>query len=265
MHLFHVLSVIVVFITGITGSAHAADVSYPARGAMLLSGEIRPGDAEIVASRMEKNTTVLLRLNTMGGDVAEAMKIVSLIKGARLSTEVDAGGLCASACFFLYLAGDSRAAASADEDGKLPPPQYRYSKIGYVGVHRPYLKAPSGDQASIIKQEKVMQKVRSYLVSEAVPQYLIDVMMSRPSNDIYWLADRDFDFIGEYSAGQEEALISKCGYQRIGKQLTERWTKKQVDRQSKCILDYYRENTVPIQRQFLTKLRTGWRPWRNKR
>lgn len=242
MRLFYVLSVIVVFITGITGPANAADISYPKHGFMLLSGEIRPGDAEEVASNLGKNTTVLLLLNSMGGNVAEAMKIALLIKGARLMTMVDSGGFCASSCFFLYLAGYSRSAATANEDGTLP--KRRYAKMGYVGIHRPYLKAPSGDQVSIRKQEEVMRKVRSYLVSEAVPQHLIDEMMSRPSNDIYWLSERDQEFIGDYNAGIEETLISKCGFKRIGKR--EGWTDEQEDRLGDCVADYYDENTLPL-------------------
>lgn len=226
---------------------------------ILLSGEIHPGDAEIVALTLEKNVIVQLKLNSMGGDVAESMKIVSLIKGARLSTSVAPRGFCASACFFLYLAGDSRAAFPANDDGTLR--QIRQdANGGLVGIHRPYLKTPSGEG----KQKEVMQRVRKYMDSEGVSQHLIDTMMSRPSNDIYWLSESDLESIGEYGAGQEEALISKCGYKRVSKRYSEGWTRVQRDRLSDCENDYWEKNTLPAHQQFITKLRTGWRPWKKK-
>lgn len=226
-------------------------------GRMLLSGEIRPGDAEIIALTLEKNTIVALKLNSMGGDVMEAMKIAQLIKGTHLMTSVTPGGFCASSCFFLFLAGESRDAASANDDGTLP--QKLHARTGYVGIHRPYLKTPSGEG----NQKDAMQQVKKYLVSEGVSQHLIDEMMSRPSNDIYWLPERDIDNL-EINAGLEEALIAKCGFKRAPKRMSERWAKEQGDRLLECTTGYYREITLPESQQFLAKLRTGWRPWKKK-
>ena len=62
--------------------------------------------------------------------------------------------------------------------------------------------------------QSTLQNISSYLSNANVPQRLIDLMMSRPSNDIYWMTDDDIEQLGAYSPGLEELLISRCGYSR---------------------------------------------------
>ena len=59
-----------------------------------------------------------------------------------------------------------------------------------------------------------MKQVQIYLEAQMVPRRLIDLMMSRPSNDVYWLNSKDFQEFGEYRPEVEEFLINKCGYIR---------------------------------------------------
>ncbi|MDI1298804.1 hypothetical protein [Methylotenera sp.] len=59
-----------------------------------------------------------------------------------------------------------------------------------------------------------MRKVRDYLDYNLVPRKLTDAMMSRPSNDAYWLTYDDLADLGTYSPALEEELISKCNYDR---------------------------------------------------
>ena len=59
-----------------------------------------------------------------------------------------------------------------------------------------------------------MRKVTSYLEYHIVPRRIIDLMMSRPSNDIYWLTDGDIDELGNFPPALEELYITKCGYSR---------------------------------------------------
>jgi hypothetical protein len=97
-----------------------------------------------------------------------------------------------------------------------------------------------------------------------VPQYLIDEMMGRPSNDIYWLGERDLNLLNEFSAGDEEALISKCGYIRPDVRQAQRWSSEKWNKLWDCEFDYWDEQYRPLQVQYLAKLRTGWRPWSAK-
>jgi len=59
-----------------------------------------------------------------------------------------------------------------------------------------------------------MRQVQNYLESQMVSRRLIDLLMSRPSNDIYWMTDDDFEELGEYRPEVEEFLIKRCGYVR---------------------------------------------------
>lgn len=47
-----------------------------------------------------------------------------------------------------------------------------------------------------------------------VPRRLIDLMMSHPSNDIYWMTTADLNEITEYTPEREELYIAKCNFDR---------------------------------------------------
>ena len=192
------------------------------------------------------------------------MRIAELVKNMHIDVKVAKGGYCVSACFFVFLEGNFRTSSSANDDGSLPPQAKREKIRGFVGIHRPYLKSPSSDLSSTKKQEEMMRKVRGYLASKAVPQHLIDEMMARPSNDIYWLKERDSELIGELNAGDEEALIARCGFKRIAVRINENWSDDRENRLSECESDYWIEQYHPLQHEFMAKLRTGWRPWSGK-
>lgn len=241
--------------------ATAADV-YLEKNVIVLSGEIRAGDAERIASLLAPKTIIVrLLVNSPGGDLLEAMRIKDIVKGLHTDVAVAKGGYCVSACFFIFLEGYYRIATAAYDDGTLAPRENRERWSGMVGIHRPYMKTPSGNVVGVKKQEDLMRSARVYLATKAVPQHLIDEMMSRPSNDIYWLRRKDFSFLGEFNPGDEEALIAKCGYKRLDKRIEENWSQDREDQLANCNLDYWYEIYQPSQSQYLAKLRTGWRPW----
>src|ERR1019366_2571432 len=181
---------------------------------LQLSGEIKKGDAEKLAKTLVLSHPfgTFLYLDSPGGDIEEAMRIASLAKALHLATVVASGGSCASACFFIFLAGENHL-ATGKFDRRMPK-----REAGYIGLHRPYLKSDpfkkSGSADAETRQHEVMKKTGTYLRDEDVPQRLIDLMMSRPSNDIYWMTQDDIDQLGSFSPGYEELLISRCGYSR---------------------------------------------------
>jgi len=72
----------------------------------LLSGTIGTGDTRTVARYFLANPDVFrLRLNSGGGDVIEAARIGELVKVLRLEVVVVGNGVCASACFFIWMNG----------------------------------------------------------------------------------------------------------------------------------------------------------------
>ena len=113
-----------------------------------------------------------------------------------------------------------------------------------------------------------MRSVAAYLEGELLPRRLIDMMMSKPSNDIYWLTEQDLADIGDYPPEVEEYLIRKCGYDRNyiskviearnrGDSTTARKLLDQSNRAQVCTS----QATSEAQEATLLKLRSGWLPY----
>jgi len=243
--------------------ANAADVYYSTEGTLNFEGEIRRGDAErvVVAALTAPTLIYEININSNGGDLAEAMRIVSLVKDAHWNIEVMGHGrVCVSACFFIFIAGERRSAGGTD--GIAWPQEFWSIEPGVVGVHRPYLKDPLENPESPKNQEALMRKAREYLNEAGIAQYLVDEMMSRPSNDIYWLKRRDLEFVGTFSPGIEEALIANCGYKRSAQAVAERRNKETETQVNFCVAKFLGDRNFRIQKLYVAKLRSGWRPWK---
>lgn len=255
------LTAVVLALTLASTVGLAADV-YTEKFNMYLDGEIRRGDSERIAViAAEAKFIDRLVVNSSGGDLNEAMRIVSLVKDLRWNVRVANGKVCASACFFVWLAGEYRSSSGAvNDDGTLKPQEKRDRWIGVVGIHRPYFRDIRGNPENPKKQEVMMRNVKAYLAAEGVSQYLIDEMMARPSNDIFWLRERDLNSIGEYTPGVEEMLIAKCGFKRSLKVIDENWSRDKIDQLNDCVYDALGPK-VPSYKAYSAKLRKGWRPW----
>lgn len=190
-----------------TSTSLAADIRILESG-IALSGPIKRGDFFTLRLEMAKEANVLrvlhgFTLNSPGGDMGEAMKIGELVRGLRLPTRVAENGICASACFFIWLGGAMRSAGSEE-----------FTRSGKVGLHRPFLATPSNTPSGLQRQAEVQRLTIQELERQLVPRRLIDTLMSRPSNDIYWLSFEDIEELGEHPPELEELYIQKCSYDR---------------------------------------------------
>jgi len=219
---------------------------------ILLSGEIKKGDAEKLAKNIlllnHNRLDLFLFLDSPGGNIEESLNIASTVKAFHLNTLVKGSGICASSCFYIFLAGDSHVAIGT-ENGNMPP-----AKMGYIGLHRPYLKLDSSKLHDSIgaeaHQHDLMQIIGAYLRYQDIPQRLIDLMMSRPSNDLYWMTMEDITELGNYSPGIEELLISRCGYSRNS-------TSDKVIECSRTAFPDFIQERLSNRKRILE----GWRPW----
>lgn len=231
-----------------SGAVYSAEITSDGKTTIKLSGEIKKGDYEqLLLAFMRMNVTRTLRINSNGGDLEVALHIAEFIKDNHIGVVAEKAGYCASSCFFIFIAGFDRLAAPAGDDGKIRSQSEK--RLGYIGIHRPYY----GGTATSKKQEAMMNNVKIILAYNRIPNYLIDIMMGRPSNDIYWLSERDLDMIGENNPGDEEVLIKKCGYRRFSILLDSGLSKDQMaeemDRVSTCSTQYWIDNYYPIQVQ----------------
>ena len=233
----------------------------------LLSGEIRKGDADKLANAFIQAHPypIELTLNSPGGDVEEALRIASLVKAIRLpQVEVESGGICASACFFIYLAADARNAAGTI-DGRMDR-----QVIGYIGLHRPYFELDPTQREGSTDAERhendLMKIISTYLRNEDVPQHLIDIMMSRSSSDIYWMTKNDIVELGYDKLAVEELLLSRCGDSdtKIAVDLSNGAALHQIKTRSRALGNCSITAFPDWDKERLKKLgwlRKGWRPW----
>jgi hypothetical protein len=194
----------------LTSNTFAAKFDYGEGGAIVLSGPIVPGDYDRMLWLMSINTEQYLNKNTIvlasdGGDVAEALKLARLVNSLLATVWVDPKyGRCVSACFLIFVSGNTRWVEGDDT----------------LGVHRPYLddaRLAGLSPADAKRTENmILKSARGYLEEHEVPNYLIEEMFRRASNDVYWLSPEDIAQLGSHSRWFEQYLVAKCGYRKDG-------------------------------------------------
>ena len=195
------------------GLSYAADIVATKPGTISVVGPIVKGDADKLRRiiREQRFGVGAIILDGPGGEVDEAIQMADIIRPLLPIVAVAPGRFCASACFFVWLAGNPRNAQSREYMQRVAR-QKNSQTGGAVGLHRPYRANIDG---VVNDQHQLMRRIQEYLEKQMVSRRLIDLMMSRPSNDVYWLTSTDFDELGEYSPQIEELLIRKCEYVRV--------------------------------------------------
>jgi hypothetical protein len=127
-------------------SAHSAEIGPGGSPScqLKLEGTIEAGDSEklhpavmaLYSSGFE-GPLVNLCLNSLGGNYDEALNLILELLYSNISTVVDRGAECYSACAFVFLAGN---VAKSTKDGEIEP--NRTLDVGAtLGFHAPYLNA----------------------------------------------------------------------------------------------------------------------------
>jgi hypothetical protein len=188
---------------------HAAEIREGSWfGEMVLEGEIEAGDSEKFKRFIDENQSKAVYLASPGGNLAEAIEIGRIVRVLKLETIApgklssdhrktiaarhklktpEANYMCASACFFVFVAGvhrvmDIHAALVADEV--------------ILGIHRPFLtdsdlRKLSANQA-IASANQLRKLVESYLKEMSVPAKYADLMFSVPKDQVRWIGSADF-------------------------------------------------------------------------
>lgn len=168
-----------------------------------FAGEIRKGDLEKFERMITAQPIQYLNLNSVGGDLDEAIRIGRLVRHHNLHTFVyGEDHFCSSACFFIWAGGIYRS--------------------GDPSIHRPYL--PDGElgKLSIAEANKLYvdltRKITAYLseihIELHLPADFVSVMMSTPPSDAFYLSDFVHEspgLTGKYEPGIEQFLLDKCG------------------------------------------------------
>ena len=205
-----VLCVLTVTGTSIDAAELRLDPSVPSGTRIVLEGKIEAGDFDRFQKFiLDSGHVTEIYLASPGGQLAEAVKIGILVRLLKLSTIVPSKQLthydrtlavtrhglkdgkdytCASACFFIFVAGTYR---STDDHGP-----------AILGIHSPTLLptdspklAPSQLDAAI---DRTRKGIEGYFKVMDVPTKYTDEMNSVPRNRIRWIRNDEFqsDFAG---------------------------------------------------------------------
>jgi hypothetical protein len=198
------------------------DPAFPDGSGAIIEGRLVKGDfARIRQFILDQGPIRVVYLASPGGDLAEAIKIGLLIRflgiatvapSKTLTSEEHAAAVlrhglkdppdytCASACFFMFVAGVYR---SADSHAPV-----------ILGIHRPTLVAnggqPSQDQIAAANA-LTRAAIESYLKDMDVPVPYVEDMYTSPKTTIRWIRNDEFarDFDG-FTGKLRPAVSAAC-------------------------------------------------------
>lgn len=214
-----------------------------------LVGRIEQGDAARLRSVIRQDLPEGWRygavlLESPGGSVSAALEVAEVVRKAMLDTttfrlpkklansqspRTDGYQIrrkCVSACFLIWVAGADR---NAFTHSLLP------AGTSDIGLHRPYFDKSVYEESPekvAERQQQAMLMTAEYLRREQIPQALIEKMLQRASNQIYWLTNEDPDITGR-APWFEEMMIARCGYDPTYDQETMAWASNAIDESSK--------------------------------
>lgn len=181
----------------------------------IVNGDIRQGDSILFASaasamkdirqtsckekeaKISKRPYILIKLNSAGGEVEEAIKIGEIIRENEFLVSVPDGAECLSSCIFILSAGIYR------------------SGSGKVGIHRPYFSTiAEGESIQNIrrKRDDVLTIIKQYVEKMDINPRLVDTMMSIPPGELKILTDDELSYyrLSGMDASYEEKFIAEA-------------------------------------------------------
>ena len=180
-----------------------------------LEGVIERGDYDKLKKYISSYGYMFndLYIASKGGDIVEAMKIGYLIRELQYRTSAPlrlspvgkihsfdvkdkSNDVCASACFFIYVAGVNR-------NGNL------------IGIHRPYLPKEyykkMGIDDAFSTHAKLKKIIIKYFEDMGVPRPYVDRMFSVPKEEIEWLSEDEIDkYFDGYIPEMDEWIKARC-------------------------------------------------------
>ena len=158
-------------------------------GGVIVSvvGEIAPGDANAFATTVkqangEGKFVASIRLNSEGGNLLEAVKLADAVRFGKMATNVGRDATCASACFLVFAAGNTK---FANYD----------AKIGVHGASDEYGKETVQAEAATVSMARIAKEL-------GVPSEIIGRMVVTPPDEMVWLTPQDLQSMGTTMVGK---------------------------------------------------------------
>ena len=142
---------------------------------LILTGQIAQGDAERFKDYLATDPTMpaMIRLNSPGGSVQDALLIGRQLRAAEVATVMGAGDICLSACPYILASGLSR---NIHNDAQ-------------VGVHQHYFGTNSALPAFLAVEDiqRGQGEVMAYLNDMGVDPLIMRHALVTPPDEIYVL------------------------------------------------------------------------------
>jgi hypothetical protein len=176
-----------------------ADLSRPATSATLkslvgkdgrviiqISGDIEPGDTEALTAAVKAandagKLVANLRLNSEGGNLLEGVTLAAAVKYAKMSTNVGKDATCASACFLVFAAGETKFA----------------NYTARIGVH-----GASDRGEETVRSGAATVSMARVAKDLGVPPAIIGRMVVTPPTDMVWLSPAELQSMGTTMVGK---------------------------------------------------------------
>lgn len=193
-----------------------------------LDGEIRPGDADRLASLLRDEVAIpclaagycpfsaVLSLESPGGSLDEALQLARLVREYQLITYLPEASSCNSACVFVFLAGYT------DYENLFHIRRFAHDGA-QLGIHRPSidLDQPSYTGQTVERIIELMDEVKAEAVRQFVnarmPLALLEQMYATPPDRMYTLSPAELSMVahvlGERPLRQmpdREGILSLC-------------------------------------------------------
>lgn len=155
-------------------------------GRVLVSivGELVDGDTDRFKSAIKTANdagkfVANVRLNSVGGNLLEGVKLAQAVQFAKIATNVGKNGVCASACFLVFAAGQTKYA--------------NYS--AQIGVHGASTRAGEEAGDATVSMARVAKEL-------GVPAAIIGRMVVTPPTEMVWLSPQDLQSMGTTMVGK---------------------------------------------------------------
>jgi len=181
--------------TPISSKASAATLKSSAtkegRVVILISGDLTDGDTDafktaIKAANDSGKLVSSIRLNSPGGSLLEGAKLADAVRFAKMATNVGQGATCASACFLIFAAGETKFA----------------NYTAQIGVHG----ASDEHGAETVQSGAATVSMARMAKELGVPSAIIGRMVVTPPSEMVWLSPVDLQSMGTTMIGKPSQL-----------------------------------------------------------
>jgi hypothetical protein len=156
-----------------------------------ISGELVEGDtnsfkAAVKAANDAGKLVTSIRLNSPGGNLLEGARLADAVRFGKMATNVGQGATCASACFLIFAAGETKFA----------------NYTAQIGVHG----ASDESGAETVQSGAATVSMAKIAKELGVPPAIIGRMVVTPPSEMVWLSPVDLQSMGTTMVGKPTQL-----------------------------------------------------------